>query len=91
MSAHLAKAAALLLGALVLTLPFGAWRARTRRLGRAWFLAVHLPVPLIFLLRWMMELPVPYIVVSLLGTVGGQLLGGRIFRPESPSQRRSSR
>jgi hypothetical protein len=28
-----------------LNVPFGFWRARTRRFSRQWFLAVHLPIP----------------------------------------------
>jgi hypothetical protein len=31
----------------VLNMPFGYWRARSRRFSRQWFLAVHLPVPAI--------------------------------------------
>lgn len=35
-----------------LNVPFGYWRAQVRRFSRAWFLAVHLPVPLIVGLRF---------------------------------------
>ena len=35
----------------LLNLPFGYWRASVRRLSRQWFLAVHLPVPLVIALR----------------------------------------
>ena len=76
----------LFLAALVLSLPFGVWRVRTSHFSPAWFLAIHLPVPLIFLLRWQMQLPAIYMLASLAGTVAGQVLGGRIFRPESPSK-----
>ncbi len=31
--------------------PFGYWRARVDRFSRAWFLAVHLPVPVVVALR----------------------------------------
>lgn len=31
--------------------PFGYWRARAHRFSRAWFLAVHLPVPMVVALR----------------------------------------
>jgi hypothetical protein len=34
-----------------LNVPFGYWRARTRKFSPAWFLAIHLPIPLIVLLR----------------------------------------
>ena len=36
---------------LLINLPFGYWRAKTRRFSTAWFLAVHAPVPLIVVLR----------------------------------------
>jgi hypothetical protein len=34
-----------------LNVPFGFWRARSRRFSRQWFLAVHLPVPAIIAFR----------------------------------------
>ena len=87
----LPKILALFLAALVLSLPFGAWRVRTKRFRPAWFLAIHLPILPIFLLRLLLDLPVPAIAAELAGTLAGQLMGGRLFPPESPSQRRSSR
>jgi hypothetical protein len=35
----------------LLNLPFGYWRASVKKLSRQWFLAVHLPVPLVIALR----------------------------------------
>jgi hypothetical protein len=35
----------------LLNVPFGYWRARARKFSRQWILAVHLPVPLVVLLR----------------------------------------
>lgn len=87
----LARAGFLLLAVLILNLPFGAWRVRTRRFGPSWWLAIHAPVPLIILLRWALGLPAVFIAASLAGAVLGQLLGGWIFRRESPSKTRSSR
>lgn len=40
--------AALVVG---VNVPFGYWRARVHRFSLAWFLAVHLPVPLVVALR----------------------------------------
>jgi len=31
----------------LLNLPFGYWRASSKKFSRQWFLAVHLPVPLV--------------------------------------------
>jgi len=35
----------------LLNLPFGYWRASSKKFSRQWFLAVHLPVPLVVALR----------------------------------------
>ena len=63
-------------------LPFGYWREGTRKFSLQWFLAVHVPVPLVIGLRlvsgigWQMAtFPV------LLGAFfGGQFLGGQFRR-----------
>ena len=64
----------------VLNLPFGFWRAGTRRLSLPWFLAIHLPVPLVVAVRYLSGLswkPVTFPV--LIGAFfAGQLAGGRI-------------
>ncbi len=65
----------LVLGATALNLPFGAWRATVKRFSLQWFLSIHLPIPLILLLRTSLELSARYIVVSLVCAVAGQLLG----------------
>lgn len=36
---------------LLLNLPFGYWRAGTRRFSWPWMLAIHLPVPVIVAIR----------------------------------------
>lgn len=35
----------------ILNLPFGYWRANVRRYSLQWVLAIHIPVPIIILLR----------------------------------------
>ncbi len=35
----------------LVNIPFGYWRAKTRKFSKEWFLAVHLPVPLVVLFR----------------------------------------
>jgi len=35
----------------ILTIPFGYWRANVKRFGILWFLAIHVPIPFIILLR----------------------------------------
>ena len=36
---------------LLFNIPFGYWRARVKKFSLQWFLAVHLPVPFIIVLR----------------------------------------
>jgi len=65
-------------GALVLNLPFGYWRAGVPPFSRAWFLAVHLPVPGVVALRLMCRLgwhPLTFAVLVGAFFVG-QFLGG---------------
>jgi len=64
----------------VLNLPFGWWRAGTRKLSLPWFVAVHAPVPLVVAtrlvlgVRWQLA-TVPVLVGSY---ALGQYLGGRL-------------
>jgi hypothetical protein len=39
------------LAVFILNLPFGYWRAGTRKFSWQWALAIHLPVPFVVLLR----------------------------------------
>jgi len=70
------------LAVLLLNVPFGYWRANVRRLSSQWFLAIHLPVPVVVALRlwsglgWR-PLSVPLLVGAFFC---GQLLGGRLRR-----------
>ena len=66
----------------VLNLPFGYWRAGTKKFSRQWILAVHLPVPGVIALRifsglgWQL-LSFPVLVGAFFL---GQLLGGLLRR-----------
>lgn len=66
----------------LINLPFGFWRAGVEKLSRQWFLAVHLPVPLVIALRVFSGLgwrPVSFPV--LIGAFFlGQYVGGRLRR-----------
>jgi hypothetical protein len=66
----------------LINLPFGFWRAGVEKLSRQWFLAVHLPVPLVVALRVFSGLgwrPVSFPV--LIGAFFlGQYAGGRLKR-----------
>ncbi len=68
------------LAVFLLNLPFGYWRARTVKFSRNWFLAVHIPVPLVVTLRilsgigWHLS-SVPFLLAAFFG---GQFVGGRL-------------
>ncbi len=64
----------------VLNLPFGYWRANTKRFSWQWILAIHSPVPVVVLLRYVSGLGWELITFPIL--IGaffcGQFLGGRL-------------
>lgn len=67
-------------GVACVNLPFGFWRAGTRRFTLPWFLAVHAPVPLVVIIRlvagvsWRLT-TVPVLVAAFFT---GQFCGARI-------------
>jgi hypothetical protein len=66
----------------LINIPFGSWRARVPARSRQWFLAVHLPVPLVIALRVFGGLGFEPISFPLI--VGafflGQYVGGKLPR-----------
>jgi hypothetical protein len=68
----------LLAGVFAITLPFGMWRATTRRLSLWWFLAIHVPIPFIFLARIEAGYPYTFIPFTVSACLAGQLVGGKI-------------
>ncbi|MBW7956590.1 MAG: hypothetical protein H3C68_01745 [Deltaproteobacteria bacterium] len=70
----------LTLAALVLNLPFGYFRVKTKKFSVKWFLYIHLPIPFIFLLRTMAGLGYKFIPLMIIGAVAGQLIGGKLNR-----------
>ena len=70
------------LDVLFLNIPFGFWRDRTKRFSLPWFLAVHLPVPVVVGLRVLSTLGWRLVTFPVL--IGsfflGQLLGGKIHQ-----------
>jgi len=66
-----------------MNLPFGAWRARVRKLSPAWFVAIHLPVVLAIGMRILMGVPFRLITlpVYVAAFFFGQLAGARLRRP----------
>jgi hypothetical protein len=64
----------------LLNLPFGYWRASTKKFSRQWMLAIHLPVPLVVALRiWSGLGWKPLSFPVLIGAFFlGQFVGGRL-------------
>jgi hypothetical protein len=65
--------------AVSVNVPFGAWRATLPRLSWRWFLAIHLPIPLVFLIRYSSGLSWHWIPVMLGCAVAGQLIGSWLY------------
>ena len=61
----------------VVNIPFGYWRAKTKKLSKEWFLAIHLPVPLIVIFRLLMGVHLNILAVAVFVTAFflGQRLG----------------
>lgn len=65
----------------IINIPFGYWRANVKRFSLQWFLAVHLPVPLIIMLRVSSGIilePISFSIL-ILAFFSGQLVGKKIF------------
>lgn len=63
---------------IVLNVPMGYWRNAVRKYSVQWFLAIHLAVPLIFLVRVKAGLGLIYVLVLIVSALLGQLIGGRL-------------
>jgi hypothetical protein len=75
----------LILSAIVLliNIPFGCWRKKVNKFSVQWFIAIHLPVVLVIILRFysgvgFASITYPIIIFAF---VAGQYLGGRTFVP----------
>ncbi len=71
----------------ILNLPFGYWRARTRKFSWQWILAIHLPVPGVVALRiynglgWQLA----SFLVLIASYFLGQFVGAKIKAPTNGS------
>jgi len=73
---------------IILNIPFGSYRNKTRKFSVSWFASIHLPIPLIILMRrslfqesidiWSLSIsPLWIIPFSISAAVYGQMLGKR--------------
>ncbi len=63
---------------IVINIPFGYWRKKTKRFSKEWFLAIHSVVPIVFLLRFLSNTPITHIPIFFVAFFTGQFIGGRI-------------
>lgn len=63
---------------LLVNLPFGFARSKTRRYSFRWFLYVHMPIPLIFIIRNLSHIELKYIPAFVIAAFAGQLIGGKL-------------
>jgi type III secretory pathway component EscU len=63
---------------LLLNLPFGYARARTKKYSFRWFLYIHAPIPFIFIIRTISHIQMKYIPIFVVAAVIGQILGGKL-------------
>lgn len=68
----------LMLAVFIINLPFGYMRSKATRFSRQWMMAIHIPVPFVFLLRILSGLNWTVIPLLVLSDVAGQLAGGRL-------------
>lgn len=72
--------------AFILNIPFGYWRGGTRKFSRDWYLAIHIPVPVIVVMRiyfdlgWSWESYIYLITAFILGQLTGKLIRKLIMK-----------
>jgi len=66
--------------AFVVSVPCGYLRQNYKKYSFMWFLLIHLPIPLIILLRVKAGLGWQFIPLTVGGSVAGQIIGGMISR-----------
>lgn len=68
----------LMLIVFLINLPFGYLRSKAAKFSRQWMMAVHIPVPFVFLLRIFSGLNWTVIPLLVLSDIAGQLAGGKL-------------
>ncbi len=68
----------LMLVVFLINLPFGYWRFNAARFSRQWMMAIHIPVPFVFLLRIFSGFGRKVIPLLMISFAAGQFAGGRL-------------
>jgi hypothetical protein len=87
---YIIPAASLTVFSFICNLPLGRWRATVKKYSPKWFLAVHLSIPLIIILRIKLGLSAWDIPLNLAAAVAGQLIGGSANGWEGRTRDKSS-
>lgn len=69
----------LMLIVFLINLPFGHLRSRSTKFSRKWMMAVHIPIPFVFLLRVLSGFTwttIPFVMVA---DIAGQIVGGKLI------------
>ncbi|MBM4144902.1 MAG: hypothetical protein FJ240_01320 [Nitrospira sp.] len=64
--------------ALLINLPFGYVRAKSKRYSLRWFLYIHLPIPIILIARTISHIELNYVPFFAFAAIAGQILGGKL-------------
>lgn len=62
---------------LLVNVPFGAWREHVEKFSPEWFVAVHVTVPFVAMLRKAVLMPKHAMVFTILAAILGQVIGSR--------------
>lgn len=68
----------LMLIVFLINLPFGHMRSKHDKFSKKWMMAVHVPIPFVFLLRITSGMNWTVIPFVILADIAGQMVGGRI-------------
>ncbi|MEM3742243.1 MAG: hypothetical protein QXU28_04100 [Nitrososphaerota archaeon] len=61
-----------------LNIPFGYWRAGSKKLSLSWILAIHTPVPAVFIIRFIAGSDLIHLPIFIMFFFLGQLTGGGV-------------
>ena len=70
--------AGLTLFTILINIPFGYLRGKSRKFSIQWILYIHLPVPLVIYMRYMAGISYYFIPLMLAAAIFGQFTGGRL-------------
>ncbi|MCZ7399795.1 MAG: hypothetical protein O8C62_09010 [Candidatus Methanoperedens sp.] len=73
----------LMLVVFLINLPFGYWRCSVTKFSKQWMMAVHIPVPVIFLLRIFSGFGWTVIPLLMISDFLGQFAGGKLRKFEA--------